>query len=703
MMVSLATLVLLLAAAGFFLWRKSEKLSNEIREMGRRADQQESLIRQLTERVFRLEGGVQATLRPPGPPPLPAQVAQPAAEQPGAERPGVTETPVPLPARVDDWETVLGTNWLNRVGALVLVIGIALFLGYSLTHLGPAGKIAIGFAVGLSMLAGGVAIESQERYRNLAPSLIAGGWAVTYSTGYAMHGIPAARVVESAVGGTAILLVISAAMILHALRYRSELATGLAFLFAFVSLNVSALTTFSVIATAVLAASLLYLASRFVWMRLAVAGVALTYLTFVLRYDVSIYGPRGLANGQVTLWIYWLLFEGFDLLDLWRNGPRAGIQRSLFLLNLAGFSGAAMLHHWNISSTQAARFFAIAAVAYLASSFARAWLVRRSELRDDAVWRGGYEGSAGAAAGLMAAALVQRYSGLQMPLALLMEGEIVVLAGLYLRNKWIQAIGGVVLFFAFARLFTVNIMPGGTPAGALGLQSWTPVALLMAGVFTANRLISGGGALYSAGASILIAAVVEAEVEDHWTTAVWAGLSLAALAAGIFWEKFDLRLQAYVGVLATFIRAIFVNVEARDSMAAIAPAAVAAGLFYAAQALIRSRAYSGHEAHAASYTSIAATALLTVLLFDAVQGRLLTVALGFEGAALLIAGFMWRERVLRISGLLLFLLCIAKLFAYDLRELDTLSRILSFVVLGVMLLASSWVYTRFRDKIRRLL
>jgi uncharacterized membrane protein len=95
--------------------------------------------------------------------------------------------------------------------------------------------------------------------------------------------------------------------------------------------------------------------------------------------------------------------------------------------------------------------------------------------------------------------------------------------------------------------------------------------------------------------------------------------------------------------------------------------------------------------------------LLTLLLFDAVQGRLLTVALGFEGAALLMAGFTWRERVLRLSGLVLFLLCIAKLFVYDLRELDTLSRILSFVVLGVMLLAASWVYTRYREKIRRLL
>ena len=79
------------------------------------------------------------------------------------------------------------------------------------------------------------------------------------------------------------------------------------------------------------------------------------------------------------------------------------------------------------------------------------------------------------------------------------------------------------------------------------------------------------------------------------------------------------------------------------------------------------------------------------------------VSLGIEGAAFIAAGFLLSDRSFRISGLLLFLLCVAKLFVYDLSELDTVSRILSFVVLGVVLMAASWVYTRFRDKLGRLL
>jgi hypothetical protein len=375
-------------------------------------------------------------------------------------------------------------------------------------------------------------------------------------------------------------------MILHALRYRSETATALAYLFAFAGLNLTPLTPFSAVAAAMLAASLLYLATTFSWMRLAIAGTILTYSTFILRYDSPAYGPA-IPTAQATLWIYWTLFECFDLIDLRRRGPHAGIDRSLFVLNAAGFVGASLLNDWRMSSTAWAAFFATAAAAYLVSALVRARLMN-----------GDYEAAGAAAAALFATALINRFSGLRLTLALLTEGELIFLAGLVLRNHLVQKLAGVALFGSFLRLIAVNI-PSSDRVTVLGLNihSWAPLALLMAAVFGANRIVRGGGAGYIAGASFLITAVV----------------------------------------------------------------------------------------------------------YDAVEGRMLTVALGFEGATLLAIGFALRERALRLAGLIIFLLCIAKLFVYDLRELDTLSRIFSFVVLGVMLLAASWVYTKFREKLRKLL
>ena len=81
----------------------------------------------------------------------------------------------------------------------------------------------------------------------------------------------------------------------------------------------------------------------------------------------------------------------------------------------------------------------------------------------------------------------------------------------------------------------------------------------------------------------------------------------------------------------------------------------------------------------------------------------LTIALGAQAVGVLVAGFAAQERVFRLSGLAMFGICVMKLFFYDLRNLETLSRILSFIVLGLVLMGASWLYMRFKDKIQKYL
>jgi uncharacterized membrane protein len=133
--------------------------------------------------------------------------------------------------------------------------------------------------------------------------------------------------------------------------------------------------------------------------------------------------------------------------------------------------------------------------------------------------------------------------------------------------------------------------------------------------------------------------------------------------------------------------------EIRAVPARVVSAGVAVGSVYAAHRLIADN----------RYLAAIATVLLTAVLEREVQGRLLTIAWGTAAAALLVWGFSLRDRALRIAGLTLFLVCVGKLFVYDLRELDTFSRIVSFIVLGLILLGASWIYTRYREQIRRIL
>ena len=109
------------------------------------------------------------------------------------------------------------------------------------------------------------------------------------------------------------------------------------------------------------------------------------------------------------------------------------------------------------------------------------------------------------------------------------------------------------------------------------------------------------------------------------------------------------------------------------------------------------------DEHAASALSLLATVLLAAFLFYQVSGSLLTVAWGLQGTALLFAGFALRDRQLRLSGLVLLGVCVLKAFFYDFRELGAVFRLLSFMVLGILLIAVSVVYSRYREKLKRLL
>ncbi|MEJ7608952.1 MAG: hypothetical protein WKF37_22420 [Bryobacteraceae bacterium] len=73
--------------------------------------------------------------------------------------------------------------------------------------------------------------------------------------------------------------------------------------------------------------------------------------------------------------------------------------------------------------------------------------------------------------------------------------------------------------------------------------------------------------------------------------------------------------------------------------------------------------------------SAASAALIALVLWSELAPKWITVSFALEASVLLAIGFLARDRALRLSGLFLLLFCIGKLFLWDLRELDTLSRI----------------------------
>ncbi|HEX5706354.1 MAG TPA: DUF2339 domain-containing protein [Pyrinomonadaceae bacterium] len=78
------------------------------------------------------------------------------------------------------------------------------------------------------------------------------------------------------------------------------------------------------------------------------------------------------------------------------------------------------------------------------------------------------------------------------------------------------------------------------------------------------------------------------------------------------------------------------------------------------------------------------------------RGLALSVVWAVYGGALLLYGYLRRAKLQRLLGLALLGLVTLKVFFYDLSSLDRIYRIISFIVLGVVLLAVSYLYQQKR-------
>jgi uncharacterized membrane protein len=650
------------------------------------------------------------------PTPAPPPVAQSA---PARSRPG---------PQGREWEAIIGGSWLNKLGVLVFVIGLSLFVGYSLTlHIfGPLARITAGTIVSLAMLIGGVALERRQVYKMYARGLIGGGWSGLYFTAYAAHGIAAARVVASPVLATGLLITVAAGMILHSLRYRSEVVTGLAYFGAFAALAISALSNFALFASIPLAASLLFITQRFRWRRVMIAGLVVTYLTYLM---ITTGGPvsNEIADRDLSvLVLYWLLFEVSDLLDaagVRSGGADAGDfpRAALFPLNTCAFIGVSLLEWLRFRPFRLDTLLACITGAFLLDALVRAVIRPPKSFtpEQDAVRRaaaGGYEGAITVAALLAAATTFQHFSGLEIEIALLLEAEMLIFAGLGLREQYLQRLGGFVFVMPVAKLIFLDIfnLPEVSRASILGLEfsRWS----LTAGVACASAYLNRASIreryaeAYAYLALLVAALVILVEVPVDYRGVSWLIIGGLSFEAGLWFAAADLRMQGYLamalGALALVVASTFgwEGASARGQEIALVLAAAAAYGLALQTNLGRQNLPADARRVVISDSSLyAANAFVALLLYNEVSGQMLTEAWALEGALLLIVGFAERQRVLRYSGLLLLGVCVLKVFFYDLRNLETLPRIFSFIVLGVLMLAVSFVYTRYYERLRRYL
>jgi hypothetical protein len=595
-----------------------------------------------------------------------------------SEPPRTSERPEPAAAAgtvepSEGWELVVGTSWLSKIGALVVVIGVALFARYAIARVTPIGRVASGYAATIGMLAFGVVLERRERYRNYAYALIAGGWAGVYFMTYAMHAVDATRVIDDEFVAASSLAVVAVGMIAHSLRFRSPTVTTLAYVVAYATLALTPLSGFSLLASIPLSVSVIVVAQRFNWSRVSMVGLASTYGLFAIRgviFAGGVMDAQGIAP-YLTLAAYWLTFDTADILALRRARAAASAPAPLFALNAVGLIGAAVLELPMNDPVRLSWFLAAAGIGYLTSALVRARLLgRQSGVPGETtvVTFGTVQAALAVAAGFLAWAVVLRFTGRREVLLLLLEAEMLVASGFALGDRYIRLVGSAcgVLVTAFA----LQLAQGHAMTSISLLRpvhTWTPVLALVAVAWYGNREWLRGRRDAPLGiehgytwvASGLVGIVLARELS--WLHTGMASLLFSAglVEAGLRRGR-EYRYQAYVAALGA-VELIFPNFLGASSTIrdawVVLPASVATGYWLAAR--LARRAGSAPDADlsiAAAAMASLGTACLAVFEWRILEGaHALPVGPAWALTALACLGVgIWRRvAVLRWHGYLL--------------------------------------------------
>jgi uncharacterized membrane protein len=669
-----------------------------------RLERLERLVDELRERLETLERVPEAerarvappSERPPTPPPPPRRDIPP---------------PPPEPVRVlPEWdlEDLLGRRVLGWLGAIAVVLGVAFFLATAISRgwIDETTRVALAYAGSTVLLALGLYLYERQGRTQAALAVVASAVAALYLSTTAATALY--DLVDPAVGlGVAGLVGAVATAI--AVRWQSPIVAGIGIVGALLAPVLVEAGT-SGIALAFMAVALVSATGVLVWQRWdwLAAAAFLTSAPQLAAWVANNY-EDSLALSLIVLGLFWALYVVAALgYELRVRTERLRFSSGSLLLGDAIFTaglgwlaldatehgdgatawviGTAVVHvllgsvtiRGRISREIALLLLAVGiglsaiglALAFDGPALVAAWSVEAVLLAWLARRMGQHRGYI-AAGGFLLGALMHTLAFDAPPEALIDDPDGTAVMAVVLVTA-AAAIGSWL-----ARGDRREAVTIGEGVALAGLAYLPPIALEGTPVVLAWSAIA-----------VVVALVGVRGLADIAGTAAPAFVALAVLhVLGV--EAPPLALREGVDDLGA---------------AALAIAAVAAATFAVArliewprEVLVPLEIVGG--ALVVYLPSVAIVDLTTTGDVDPGQTPqvLLSAFWSLAGLAALVYGLLRDDRRLRVGGLVLLGVAIAKVFLYDLASLDEIYRVLSFIALGLLLLASAFAYQRIRS------
>jgi len=492
----------------------------------------------------------------PPPAPAPARPARPAPPP----RPPLRSAPRAALGGFN-LEQLLGGQLFLRAGVGIVLVGVVFLLGYALAQLGPAGRVALGAALGAAMLGAGLFTERRESLRTFGRALIAGGWAILYFVAFAAHFLELARVIDSDVEGIGLLLGVAGAAVAFSLRYESEWTTVSAFGLAFGALALAATAPdapYNLSATAIVGAAVAVVSARRSWRLLFVSGTVASWLTLAAWIVPEAAAAAG-ADASLLDWtaaelsILWLALKLAGVSLQPRDSASDRLIAPALLANGLAWLGLLLVTARHVQPDAQPLLALGVGLSELASA---AWIYRRG---NQALFR------VVVTVALLALGLVTPLrlgvDHFAVPLLRLVGVSGVFVAGLWLREEYLRGVSYLVLAGTLVQIAMRAANQPGTPELVdprfieLASATAAPLGMALALRYLPARLVPDGeaGALrpvFLTAAAVFLGALVFDAVPEDLRTFAFAGLALVlALASrsGVA-PELGWYAAAYVGV-----------------------------------------------------------------------------------------------------------------------------------------------------------
>lgn len=598
-------------------------------------------------------------------PPVIASPAVPPASLPTSTASAESATTIPPPssppvAPRESWEVRLGTVWLPRVGMLVLLTGVVFLVTWSYQYLGKAGKLALGYLLALVLGGGGAWLH--RRLPAFSRVLLAGAFATAYYMTYAMHFVPALRVVDSMPVAVGLLVVLVGMLVVVADRAGSATLTVMALFFGYYTSLVSGVGRFTLTANAVLAVAALVLAGRHRWTPLSFGAIVATYVAYVWwvgQTGWEQFWERSLDAEQFRLragflGLYWVIFTVSGLLVGGRattDAPRGSVLDAAQRLGWLTLNNALLLLLFAGLMRRAypgmgwAFYFPFAGVLCITAAVAYRRFAAERQLADGLFWQALLVGTLG---------LVSYFRSETLVGVLAAESVLVLMLARVTGSRGLR-------WVAFGVFVAANVWLWREWPDRDRVLLTSTILLVLAGwvnaILERRRLADAAvGFAWSAGLYAISATLWGWAVAADWVPVAyqpWVMIALAPLVAtlGLVTRAREIVIAAHLPLLGgwiTSLAAIRGSVEEWDLAPTLALIAVLWMFGLVGWARRRARpevTEAGARRWLLPYALMAVTSMLVVVL-DHCPRPYRWLVWGIEGVVLVIAGRRAQERLL---------------------------------------------------------